>query len=166
MYGKGLIKGLKVSLGWFFRKKLTEQYPEVRIKLPETFHGKPEFHYDKCIACNQCVTACPNRVITLGTETVEKKKVVTDYDFNMQYCLFCGYCEEACPTDAIRFNQEFELTQYNRHDIKIKFVKPEQVEKKRNEVIKAAAEKEAAAKNKADTANTQAAEPSKGKEES
>lgn len=149
MYGEGLLKGLKISLGWFFRKKITENYPDVMPKLPEASHGRPVFHYDKCIACNQCVVACPNKVIKLNTETVAKKKVVTDYDFNLQYCLFCAFCEEACPTDAIKFSTDFELTKYNHDDIYIKFVKPEDIEKKKEEVLKAAAEKEAAEKNKA-----------------
>jgi NADH-quinone oxidoreductase subunit I len=142
MFGKGLLKGLKITLGWFFRPKVTVQYPEERCQLPEGFHGKPNFDYDKCIACNQCVAACPNKVISLETENVDKKKIVKNYDFDQQYCLFCGLCEEACPKDAIKFTQDFELTQYNRPDIKIKFVKPEQVEKKKKE-LKEAAEKEA-----------------------
>jgi len=144
MYGKGLLKGLKVSLGWFLRKDLTEDYPDVMPNLPDAFHGNPIFEYDKCIACNLCVTACPNRVIKLETETVGKKKVVTAYDFNMQYCMFCGFCQEACRTGAIRFGKDFELTKYDRKKIKIRFVTPEQVEKKKQEVLQA--EKEAAEK--------------------
>lgn len=141
---KGLIKGLGITIKWFFKPKVTVQYPEQRLPLPERFYGKPEFYYDKCIACNQCVNACPNKVIKLETETVDKKKVVTKYDFDQQYCMFCGMCQEACPKDAIKFTNEFELTQYNRPDIKINFVKPEQVNKKKEEIRKAAAEKAAA----------------------
>ena len=144
MYGTGLLKGLKITLGRFFKPKVTVQYPEKRLPLPDRFYGKPEFHYDKCIACNLCVTACPNKVITLGTETVEKKKLVTRYHFDQQYCLFCGMCEEACPKDAIKFTNDFELTTFDRKNIGIEFAKPEQIENKRNELIKAAAEKAAA----------------------
>lgn len=144
MFGEGLLKGLKITLGWFFKPKVTVQYPEQRLPIPDRFYGKPEFDYDKCIACNQCVMACPNRVIKLETETVDKKKVVKDFDFDQQYCLFCGLCEETCPKDAIKFSKDFELTQYSRPDIHIKFVKPEQVENKKAEIMKAAAEKAAA----------------------
>lgn len=141
---KGLIKGLGITLKHFFKPKVTVQYPEERLPLPDRFYGKPEFYYDKCIACNMCVNACPNRVIKLETETVDKKKVVTKYDFDQQYCLFCGLCEEACPKDAIKFSKDFELTQYNRPDIKIEFVQPDQVERKKEEIKKAAAAKAAA----------------------
>ncbi|AEF93985.1 4Fe-4S ferredoxin iron-sulfur binding domain-containing protein [Desulfotomaculum nigrificans CO-1-SRB] len=141
MFGEGLLKGLKITLGWFFRKPVTVQYPEQRLPIPDRFFGRPEFDYDKCIACNQCVNACPNKVIKLTTETVDKKKVVTGYDFDQQYCMFCGMCQEACPKDAIRFTKDFELTKYHRPDIKIKFVQPEQVEKKIAEIKKAAAAK-------------------------
>ena len=144
MFGKGLLKGLKITIGRFFGKKSTVQYPEKRLPLPDRFYGKPDFHYDKCIACNLCVTACPNKVITLGTETVEKKKVVTGYHFDQQYCLFCGLCEEACPKDAITFTKDFELTTYDRNNIGIEFVKQEQVDKKIKEIKQAAAEKAAA----------------------
>ncbi|MDO7787207.1 NuoI/complex I 23 kDa subunit family protein [Desulforamulus aquiferis] len=148
MFGEGLLKGLRITLGWFFKPKVTVQYPEQRCPIPDRFYGRPEFDYDKCIACNQCVLACPNKVIKLGTETVDKKKVVTEYNFDQQYCLFCGLCEESCPKDAIKFSKDFELTQYNRPDIEIKFVKPEQVEKKKIEIKKAAEEKAAEAARK------------------
>lgn len=148
MLGIGLLQGLKITLVRFFKPKETVQYPEVRLPLPDRFHGKPEFHYDKCIACNQCVTACPNNVIKLGTEKIDNKRLVTQYDFDQQYCLFCGLCEEACPKDAIKFTKDFELTRYNRPDIKLKFVQPEQIEKKRNELQEAAAAKKAEAENK------------------
>jgi NADH-quinone oxidoreductase subunit I len=141
---KGLIKGLGITIKRFFQPKVTVQYPDERLPLPDRFLGKPEFFYDKCIACNQCVLACPNKVIKLETETVDKKKVVTRYDFDQQYCLFCGLCQEACPKDAIKFTKDFELTQYHRSNIKIPFVKPEQIEKKKEEIKKAAAEKAAA----------------------
>ncbi|GAB6180619.1 hypothetical protein JCM14036_19380 [Desulfotomaculum defluvii] len=144
MYGKGLIKGLGVTIKEFFKPKVTVQYPEKRLPIPDRFYGRPVFDYDKCIACNQCVNACPNKVIKLETETVEKKKVVTKYDFDQQYCMFCGMCEESCPKSAITFSNDFELTQYNRDDIKIKFVKPEQIERRKEEIRKAAAEKAAA----------------------
>lgn len=141
MFGQGLLKGLKITLQWFFKPKVTVQYPEERCPLPDRFYGRPEFYYDKCIACNQCVLACPNKVIKLETDTVEKKKVVKRYDFDQQYCLFCGMCEEACPKDALKFSKDFELTQYHRPDIKIEFVQPEQVEKKITEIKQAAAAK-------------------------
>ena len=141
MFGQGLLKGLRITLGWFFKPKVTVQYPEQRCPIPDRFIGRPEFDYDKCIACNQCVNACPNKVISLETVTVDKKKVVKEYNFDQQYCLFCGLCEETCPKDAIKFTKDFELTQYNRDDIHIKFVKPEQVEKKILEVQQAAADK-------------------------
>jgi NADH-quinone oxidoreductase subunit I len=134
VFGKGLIQGMKITLGWFFRPKVTVQYPEQRCPLPDRFHGKPRFDYDKCIACNLCVAACPNQVIQLEAEKVGRKKLLTRYDFDLQYCLFCGFCAEACPKEAIQFTKDFEMTQYDRSQIKIRFVTPAQVEKRRNEI--------------------------------
>jgi ferredoxin len=32
-------------------------------------------------------------------------------------CIFCGFCEEACPVEAIRLGPEYELSDFNRHDL-------------------------------------------------
>ncbi|CCO08465.1 NuoI/complex I 23 kDa subunit family protein [Desulforamulus hydrothermalis] len=154
---KGLIKGLGITIKRFFQPKVTVQYPEERLPLPDRFFGRPEFYYDKCIACNMCVNACPNQVIKLVTETVEKKKVVIGYDFDLQYCLFCGFCQEACPKDAIKFTKDFELTCYRRSAAKLAFVQPDMAERKKAE-IKQAAAKAAAEAAKALAATAQAAD--------
>ncbi|GAB6157659.1 NADH-quinone oxidoreductase subunit I [Desulfotomaculum varum] len=155
---KGLIKGLSITIKRFFQPKVTVQYPEERLPLPDRFFGRPEFDYDKCIACNMCVNACPNQVIKLETATVEKKKVVTGYEFDLQYCLFCGFCQEACPKDAIKFTKDFELTRYHRSAVKMAFVQPDMVERKKSEIKQAAAEKAAAEAAKALAATAQAAD--------
>lgn len=116
-----MLKGLGVTLKYFFRPKVTELYPEVKPKLPPSVKSCFRLDPEKCIACGICANACPNRVITLKTEKDENnKKRLTDYEMNLQYCLYCGLCEESCPKKAIEIDQDFELAAYNRQNTKRK----------------------------------------------
>ncbi len=115
MYGKGLLKGLSITLGHLFGKTITQQYPEVKPNLPPRSHGFFDFSVDKCISCGMCAKSCPNNVIELDSARGEdKKKYLTKFKMEIGYCLFCGLCVEACPTDALNFTTDFELSKYTR----------------------------------------------------
>jgi NADH-quinone oxidoreductase subunit I len=120
MFGKGLLKGLKITFGHTFEKKDTVQYPEQMPHLENRFRGSLQFEPDKCKACGLCTKTCPNGVLTLETvkdpETNKKRPV--SYTINLQYCMFCNMCVEACPASCLYFDHNFELAQYNREDIK------------------------------------------------
>jgi NADH-quinone oxidoreductase subunit I len=117
MYGFGLLKGMKVTMKKFFKKKVTELYPEVKPSLPPRSHGSFKFEIDKCIACNMCADACPNGVIKVDFTKDEKgKRILEGYDMNLGYCLFCGFCVKACPKDALNFKTDFDMTCYHRED--------------------------------------------------
>lgn len=124
MFGRGLLTGLGITMRELFNRKVTEQYPEVKPNLPDRFHGRFELDVEKCIGCGLCARACPNKVIEIETERVEKKRVLIGYRMNIQYCLFCGLCVEACNRGALKFSKVFEMAQYNREDISLVFVNP------------------------------------------
>ena len=122
MYGSGLLKGLGVTFKHWFSKEFTEQYPEQRPDLPPAAHYF--FHYieEKCIACNMCVTACPNKVIELEAEKNESgKRVPTGYVMDLQYCLMCGLCVDVCPTKALLVAPNFETGAYHRENTRFDF---------------------------------------------
>lgn len=122
MNGKGLIKGLKVTICKFFKKKITQKYPEVMPRLPSRSQGSFTFASEKCTSCNLCADSCPNGVIRVKYfKDAKGKRLLEDYSLNMTYCLFCGLCVHACPTGAINFKTDFELTCFKKENTVLKW---------------------------------------------
>lgn len=130
MFGKGLIEGLGITLKHTFEKDKTIQYPEEHPYLQNRFRGCLAFDFPKCIACGLCTKTCPNNVLSLETVKAEgaKKKQLQSYTIDLQYCLFCNLCVEICPTNTLYFTHDFELSQYNRKDIKKVYHRPAELE--------------------------------------
>ncbi len=130
MFGKGLLKGLGITFKHTFERELTQQYPEQRPFLQERFRGCLAFDFPKCIACGLCTKACPNNVLSLELVKAEgaKKKQLQSYTIDLQYCLFCNLCVEICPTNTLYFTHDFELSKYNRKDIKIVYRRPAELD--------------------------------------
>ncbi|KUG04896.1 nadh-ubiquinone oxidoreductase chain i [hydrocarbon metagenome] len=126
MNGQGLIKGLGITLKHFFQKEITEQYPDVMPDLAPRFRGCLQFEFEKCIACGICVNSCPNNVLSFETEKDEKskKKKLLSYTIDFQHCMFCNLCAEGCPKECIYFDQNFELSSFDREDIKMVYLRP------------------------------------------
>lgn len=115
MRGKGLLKGLGITIERLFSKKVTQEYPDVMPDLPPRSHGSFAFDPDKCISCGICVEVCPNSVIKLDFTKDEKgKRILEKYSMNLGYCLFCGFCVEHCPKSAVTFKTDFELACFDK----------------------------------------------------
>ena len=72
-----LLKGMRVTIRVFFRKKTTEQYPENRdtLQIFDRFRGELVMPHNannehKCVACGICQMNCPNGSIKVISETV------------------------------------------------------------------------------------------------
>ena len=121
-----LLTGMKTTMKVYFRKKVTEQYPENRkeLKMFDRFRGTltmphNEQNEHRCIACGLCQNACPNNTIKVISETIEteegkKKKILARYEYDLGSCIFCQLCVNACPHDAITFDQNFEHAVFDR----------------------------------------------------
>jgi NADH-quinone oxidoreductase subunit I len=121
-----LLVGMKTTMKIFFRKKVTEQYPENRskLKISERFRGelimpKDENGNNKCVACGLCQMACPNNTINIISETKEtedgkKKRYLVKYEYDIGSCMFCQLCVNACPHQAITFSTHFENAVFDR----------------------------------------------------
>ncbi|ABZ84757.1 proton-translocating NADH-ubiquinone oxidoreductase, 23 kd, chain i [Heliomicrobium modesticaldum Ice1] len=119
MQGKGLLTGMWVTLKEFFRKKVTEEYPDVMPDLGDRFRGGTlKLQTSKCIACGICQNACPNGSIKLTSVRDENnKRKLSTYVHDAGLCLFCNLCIDACPVKCIDWTGEFAFSGYSREDL-------------------------------------------------
>ena len=127
---KTLLTGMDITMGEYATRKITEQYPENRktqhiaerhrgtLVMPHDENGK-----NKCTACTLCEKACPNGSIKILSQMVttadgKKKKLLTDYMYDLGDCMFCQLCVNACPQNAIEFVKDFENAVFNRNALK------------------------------------------------
>jgi len=102
-----LFKGLMVTGRYFFKKKITVQFPEEVTPISPRFRGMLALRRypngeERCIACKLCEAVCPALAITIEAEPREdEQRRTTRYDIDMFKCINCGFCEEACPVDAV-----------------------------------------------------------------
>jgi len=119
-YGKGIAKGLTVTIRHMFRHPVTVQYPEQRLNTSRRFRGN-ELIWDnvKCTGCGTCAKTCPQGAIEIVTSTnlVENKYEVEKYQIDTGYCIQCGLCVEACPYEALYMGYSYERAKYRRGEL-------------------------------------------------
>lgn len=102
-----LLRGLKLTGKYFFKKKFTVQFPEEATPLSPRFRGLLALRRypngeERCIACKLCEAVCPALAITIESEEREDgSRRTTRYDVDTFKCIYCGLCEESCPVDSI-----------------------------------------------------------------
>ncbi|MCH9689128.1 MAG: NADH-quinone oxidoreductase subunit NuoI [Gammaproteobacteria bacterium] len=102
-----LLSGLRVTGRYFFKKKITVQFPEEKTPLSPRFRGLLALRRypngeERCIACKLCEAVCPALAITIDAEPRDDgSRRTTRYDIDMFKCINCGLCEESCPVDSI-----------------------------------------------------------------
>ena len=119
-YGKGIAKGLRVTITHLFRHPITAQYPEQRLNTSRRIRGN-ELIWDniKCTGCSTCAKSCPQGAIKIITSvnTEENKYTVEKIDVDTGYCIQCGLCVEVCPYGALFMGYAYERAQYRRNDL-------------------------------------------------
>lgn len=106
-----------------FHKRVTIEYPDKKDPLPARYRGRIVLTRDpdgkeRCVACNLCAAACPVDCISLqATEDEDGRRYPEFFRINFSRCIACGLCEEACPTYSIQLIPDFEIAEYDRHNL-------------------------------------------------
>ncbi|MCZ6803520.1 MAG: NADH-quinone oxidoreductase subunit NuoI [Proteobacteria bacterium] len=118
-----LIKGLRLTGRYMFKRKITVQYPEEKTPQSHRFRGLHALRRypngeERCIACKLCEAVCPAVAITIESEPRDDgSRRTTRYDIDLTKCIFCGFCEESCPVDSIVETRIFEYHGEKRGDL-------------------------------------------------
>ena len=115
-----LASGLALTLRYFFKPKVTLNYPYEKGPLSPRFRGEHALRRypngeERCIACKLCEAVCPALAITsVAEERADGTRRTTRYDIDLFKCIYCGFCEESCPVDSIVETRVFEYHFENR----------------------------------------------------
>ncbi len=115
-----LLQGMGVTGKYFFKRKVTIQYPEEKTPQSPRFRGLHALRRypngeERCIACKLCEAVCPALAIKIELEErPDGTRRTTRYDIDLFKCIYCGFCEEACPVDAVVETRIFEYHFENR----------------------------------------------------
>jgi NADH dehydrogenase (ubiquinone) Fe-S protein 8 len=118
-----LLSGMLLTLKYFFKKKVTINYPHEKGKISPKFRGEHALRTypsgeERCIACKLCEAICPAQAIVIEAEEREDgSRRTTKYDIDMTKCIYCGLCQEACPVDAIVETPNYEFSTYTHEDL-------------------------------------------------
>ena len=118
-----LLSGMWLTLKYFFRPKVTLNYPFEKGPLSPRFRGEHALRRypngeERCIACKLCEAICPALAITIEAEPrADGSRRATRYDIDMVKCIYCGLCEEACPVDAIVEGPNYEFATETREEL-------------------------------------------------
>jgi NADH-quinone oxidoreductase subunit I len=119
-----LIGGLTLTLKYFFKPKVTLNYPYEKGAISPRFRGEHALRRypngeERCIACKLCEAICPAQAITIeaGPRRNDGTRRTVRYDIDMVKCIYCGFCQEACPVDAIVEGPNFEFATETREEL-------------------------------------------------
>ena len=118
-FGKGVAKGLLVTLKYALTRPITTRYPEERLVPSRRFRG---YHLlwskERCTGCATCAKSCPQGNIEIVTHPLENNYYAVDkFEVDTGRCMFCGDCVESCPFNALFMGREYERATYSRESL-------------------------------------------------
>lgn len=116
-----LLVGMKLTGRYFFKGKVTLQYPEEKTPFSPRYRGIHALRRypngeERCIACKLCEAVCPAIAITIeaAPRAADGSRRTTLYEIDLFKCVYCGLCEESCPVDAIVLTRNHDYHFENR----------------------------------------------------
>jgi NADH-quinone oxidoreductase subunit I len=137
MLGEGIIKGMAETARNFFGSYVSDdrlttvQYPEERSPQIENTRQFPFLVFDgddpmkglRCVACQICEKECPPQCIFIEKSKDKKPDYIgkaqfypARFDIDISVCMSCQICVEVCPFDAIKMDQDYELSNTDRFE--------------------------------------------------
>jgi NADH-quinone oxidoreductase subunit I len=137
MLGSGILKGLRETARNFVGsytdedRMVTVEYPEERLPLKEATRNFPFLVFDgedpaaglRCVACQICEKECPPQCIYIIKDTARKPDYMGKmqfqpkvFDIDISVCMSCQICVEVCPFEAIKMDNDYELSTSDRFD--------------------------------------------------
>lgn len=122
------LKGLLTTLRWLFRRPVTAHYPEQHLPVQQRYMGFPALLTDDtagepfCTGCMVCVRECPTQCMTaqmhdnpkFADGSSHRRKIIEQFEINLNRCILCGICVDVCSFDAIEMSYEHELASFAR----------------------------------------------------
>ncbi|MCY4581862.1 MAG: 4Fe-4S dicluster domain-containing protein [Chloroflexi bacterium] len=124
----GTLKGMLTTVRWLLRRPVTAHYPEQHLPVQERYMGFPALLMDDtagepfCTGCMVCVRECPTQCMSAQMHdnpkftdgTSHRRKIINEFEINLNRCILCGICVDVCSFDAIEMSYEHELASYAR----------------------------------------------------
>ncbi|MCH2670410.1 MAG: NADH-quinone oxidoreductase subunit I [Gammaproteobacteria bacterium] len=123
------INGLLTTIRWLFRKPVTAHYPDQHLPVQDRYMGFPALLWDDtaeepfCTGCMVCVRECPTQCMSAqmhdnpNSESGKshRRKIIKEFEINLNRCILCGICVDVCSFDAIEMTHEHELSSFSRN---------------------------------------------------
>lgn len=130
------MKGMLLTLVSVFKTPVTDQYPNSPRPVRPRYMGFPALTWDHeigepfCTSCMVCIRQCPTQCMKatmkdnpLQIEGVShRRKIVDEFEVNLNRCILCGICVEVCNFDAIVMSHEHELSVYERNGDRVDLI--------------------------------------------
>lgn len=120
--GKGLVKGMGLTLRTMFTKPSTVQYPKVKETPVPRARGVIALDPEACTVCMLCARECPDWCIYIEGHKEEQppskeggrprsRATLDRFDLDYALCMYCGICVEVCPFDALFWSPDYEYSE-------------------------------------------------------
>ena len=120
--GKGLVKGMGLTLKTMFTKPSTVQYPKVKETPVPRARGVIALDPEACTVCMLCARECPDWCIYIEGHKEEQppskeggrprsRATLDRFDLDYALCMYCGICVEVCPFDALFWSPDYEYSE-------------------------------------------------------